>query len=171
MFSQVDVQYTTYSLQLNIDIVSFRRSYYILSSATFTSTKFFMSFTLVVFLLLKGIHPNCYYMNDYLLDEMKYQNKYPVKWYNRLMSRGLIMYSHILRKMNLPIYGPLHLHFCDEGSQIPPNKHKFGSHLLVFVDFSWSTEEPVVWAMPSEIPESSVFKEVCLLRYFVICWT
>ena len=81
VFSQVDVQYTTYSLQLNIDIVSFRRSYYILSSATFTSTKFFMSFTLVVFLLLKEIHPNCYYMNDYLLYEMKYKNEYPMKRY------------------------------------------------------------------------------------------
>ena len=90
MFSQVDVQYTTYSLQLNIDIVSFRRSYYILSSATFTSTKFFMSFTLVVFLLLKEIHPNCHYMNDYLLYEMKYKNEYPMKWYKRLMS----MFAH-----------------------------------------------------------------------------
>ena len=75
------------------------------------------------------------------------------------------------RKMSLPIYGPLHLHFCDEGSQIPPNKHKLGSHLLVFVDFSWSAEDTVVWAMPSEIPESPVFEGVCMLRYFVICWT
>ena len=28
------------------------------------------------------------------------------------------------------MYGRLHLHFCVTGSQIPPNKHRFESHLL-----------------------------------------
>ena len=73
---------------------------------------------------------------------------------------------------NLPIYGLLHLHFCVAGSQIPPNKHRFESHVLSIVPLGLVAAMSLVVSLSSLVDSAPLisFSEEPWELEAMICW-